>query len=530
MVGIGVSVWVAWQEMQATYTQTALSVAEAVAAMPSVRQGILAPDPSPVLEPRAMAIQRATGADFVVILNRQGVRLAHPQTNLIGTRVADMGPALNGRTWTGYDNDTLGPSVWAKAPIFGSNGTVIGVSSVGFQETLVGGQLGRVLPTIIVVLASALALAVLGAVLLSRHLKRRTFGMDPQAIARMFEQREAILHGIREGIIATDLRGRVTVINDEARDLLQLGPECIGRLVTGVLPAGRVRQMLSGGDAATDEVVIAGERVLVANRRPVAAHGGVIGYVVTLRDRTELIGVQRELDSVRNFSDALRAQAHEFSNRLHTVAGLIEMGRHEEALGLIGEETSTQQDLLDKLMRRVSSPVLTALLLGKSVVAKERGVELRVAEDTRILRDVGDPRCVVTVLGNLIDNAIDAVAGQPDGRRWVEVSAQMHQDELLIAVRDAGPGVDPALGDTVFEEGVTTKAAGCGSPRGLGLALVRQVAARNGGNVSLEYHDGAVFTVRLRLPGDGGIAPAPLESAVFGSVRSEEALALLSKA
>jgi sensor histidine kinase regulating citrate/malate metabolism len=257
--------------------------------------------------------------------------------------------------------------------------------------------------------------------------------------------------------------------------------------------------MILNGEAATDDVVIAGERVLVANLRPVAARRGVIGYVVTLRDRTELIGVQRELDSLRSFSDALRAQAHDFSNRLHTVAGLIEMGRHEDALRLIGEETSTQQDLLDKLLDRVGSPVLTALLLGKSVVAKEHGVELRVADDTRTLRDVGDPWDVVTVLGNLIDNGIEAAGGQPDGRRWVEVSARTEQGDIVMRVRDSGPGVDPSLRDTVFEEGVTTKSVGFRGPRGLGLALVRQVVDRNGGSVTLDGAAGAVFTVRLPL-------------------------------
>ncbi len=504
-VGVGLSFWVAWQQMQSDYTGRALSVAESVAAMPSVRAGILAADPTAILEPRAMAVQRATGADFVVILSRDGVRLAHPQRSLIGTRVTDMGPGLNGKTWTGFDNDTLGPSVWAKAPIFAPNGrTVIGVSSVGFREALVGAEIGRALPAIIAVLASALALAVLGSVLLSRHLRRRTFGMEAQAITRMFEQREAILHGLREGVIATDLRGRITIINDEARDLLQMGPECIGRLVADVLPAGRVRQMLSGGEARTDEVVIAGERALVANCRPVVTHRGVTGHVVTLRDRTQLIGVQRELDSLRSLSDALRAQAHDFSNRLHTVAGLIEMGRHQDALRLIGEETATQQGLLDTLIAHVRNPVLTALLLGKSVVARERGVELRVADRTRILRDVGDPSDIVTVLGNLIDNAIEAVAGQPEGRRWVEVFARVERGNLVIRVSDSGPGVDPGLGGRVFEEGVTTKVPRRGSPRGLGLALVGQVVARHRGQVSLTNRGGAVFTVQLPLPRDPG--------------------------
>ncbi|MHB8588286.1 MAG: sensor histidine kinase [Candidatus Dormibacteraceae bacterium] len=500
VAGVATSVWVAWQQIDSRYTQRALAIAEAVAATPAVSEAMLAPDPPQVLQPLATSVQRATHATFVVILNRQGVRYSHPDPTLIGKRVTDMGPGLDGKTWTGHDNDTLGPSVWAKAPIFGADRSVIGVVSVGFTETLVGASLTDALPATAIVLGSALALAFLGSVLLAGHLKRRTFGMEPEAIATMFEQREAILHGIREGTVATDLRGRLTVVNDEARDLLELGAGCVGKPVGEVLPPGRVRDMLTGGAATTDEVVLVGDRVLVANRMPVVARRANIGYVVTLRDRTQLMGVLRELDSVRSLSDALRAQAHEFSNRLHTIAGLIELGRHEEALRLITEETSMQQALLEKLVMRVGSPVLSALLLGKSVVANERGVEFRLSDDTLLMHDVGDPRDLVTVIGNLCDNALDAVAVQPAGQRWVDVSARIERGVIIVRVHDSGPGIDSALGDTIFDEGVSSKSDGCDVPRGLGLALVRQVVRRHGGTVSVENDGGAVFTARLLLP------------------------------
>jgi two-component system CitB family sensor kinase len=508
VVGVVVSVVVAQQRLDGAYGERALAIAQSVASTPTVRDAMLASDPTSVIQPVAESVRRGSGASFVVVLNRAGIRYSHPNPSLIGKPVEDMGPGLDGHTWIGYDNGSVGPSVRAKAPIFDATNHVIGVVSVGFQEGVVASALVKELAAVMIVLGSALALAVLGSLLLARHVKKRTFGMEPAQIAAMFEQREAILHGIREGTIATDLRGRVTVVNDEALDLLQLKADCVGRALTEVLPPGRVRDMLAGGVAETDEVVIAGERVLVANRMPVVARGGTIGFVVTLRDRTELMGVLRELESVRSLSDALRAQAHEFSNRLHMIAGLIEMGRGDEAVRLISEESSLQQELTEKLVQRVGNPVLSALLLGKLVVAEERGIELRISDDTLLTSEVGDPRDLVTVVGNLIDNACDAAALQPAGERWVEVSARIDGGDMVVRVHDSGPGIDPALGERIFEEGVSSKNGGAAAKRGLGLALVRQVVRRRGGTVEVADHVGAVFTARVPI----STTPAPAEA------------------
>jgi two-component system CitB family sensor kinase len=255
--------------------------------------------------------------------------------------------------------------------------------------------------------------------------------------------------------------------------------------------------MLAGESGAKDEVVINGERVLIANRMPVAARGGVIGYVVTLRDRTELVGALRELDEVRDLSDALRAHAHEFSNRLHTLAGLIEMGRYDEALAMITEEGTVQHELAESVARRIENPVLSALVLSKSVVAAERGIDFRLSEDTKVNAGIGDNRDLVTIVGNLLDNAFDAVAQQaPNHERRVDLSIHADGSGIAIDVRDSGPGIDPGLGTTIFDKGITNK-SGNGSPRGLGLTLVRHAVGRRGGVIDFVNDGGAVFRVRL---------------------------------
>jgi two-component system CitB family sensor kinase len=510
--GIGASVWVERQRVDDEYGQRALAIAGSVAATPEVQAALSGSGPKTAVQSLAESVRHASGATFVVVMDRNGVRYSHPNPSLIGQPADDSGPALDGRPWIGPDNGSLGPSIRAKAPVF-SGGRVVGVVSVGFHENILGTAFTRGLPTVAITVGSALALAVIGSLLLARRVKRKTFGLEPEEIGRVLEQREAILHGIREGTIAVDLKGRVTLVNDEARDLLGLDAGCVGRPVDDVLPAGRIRAMLHGESSGVDEIVVDGERVLVANRMPVAASGGVIGYVVTLRDRTELEGLVRELDSVRGLSDALRAQAHEFSNRLHTLAGLIETGHHDEALSLITEESTAHQELAEQLLRQVDHPILGALLVTKSVIAAERDIDFRLAADSNVSGDIGEPRGLVTIVGNLVDNAFDAVSALPAAAlRRVDLSMRIEGSTLAIDVRDSGPGIDPSLGLAIFDEGVSSK-SGPGRERGLGLALVRHVVQRRGGVIDVVNEAGALFRVRLPVLAAPTETEAPVAAA-----------------
>lgn len=505
LMGGVVSAIVASAGLDSQYENRALNLAETVAQLPSVRDALRDSDPWRTLQPLAEGMRKSSGASFIVIAGPDGTRYSHPNPALIGKPIdEDPTAILKGQTFKGIQKGTLGRSARGKAPIFDGSGRVVGIVSVGFLETGLSRQLLTDLspwyPQIAVYLLVAVGLGVVGSLLLARHIKRQTFGLEPEEISTLLEQREASLHGIREGTVATDLEGRITLINDEARRLLRLPEALESKRLIDVLPAGRVRDVLSGEVTGTDEVVLAADRVLVVSRMPVVVRGRTIGYVATFRDRTELEGLLRELDNARSVSEALRAQAHDFSNRLHTIAGLIELGRNEEAIQLTTESSAVSQELTESLLERVGDPVLGALLLGKSAVAAERGIQFRLTPDSRLDGDAGHPRDLITVVGNLIDNALDAVALSPNGSsRWVEVSIHQEGGEVVIKVHDSGPGVAIDDSEQIFSEGYTTKTAAPGSRRGLGLALVKQVAARRGGQVTVVNHGGAVFTVRLPL-------------------------------
>ena len=501
LVGAIGSIVVERQRLDQRYEQQALSVAQSVASLPSVRDGLRDSDPSRTLQPLAEGLRKASGASFIVIAGPDGIRFSHPNPAMIGKPIdEDPSAILAGQTFVGIQRGTLGVSARGKAPIFDGTGRVIGIVSVGFLEQQVSAQLAADLPQLSLYVLAAVGLGVIGSLLLARHLKRQTFGLEPPEIATLLEQREASLHGIREGTIATDNEGRITLINDEARRLLRLSSDSVGRPLTEVLPPGRVRDLLIGEVTGADEVVLAADRVLVVSRMPVVVRGRNIGYVATFRDRTELESLLRELDNARSVSEALRAQAHDFSNRLHTIAGLIELGRQEEAIQLTTESSSVSQELTESLLERVGDPVLGALLLGKSAVATERGIQFRLSPDSRLDGDAGHPRDLITVVGNLIDNALDAAATSPNGgARWVEVSIHKADGDVIIKVHDSGPGIGEGQLGQIFSEGYTTKLASPGSRRGLGLALVKQVAARRNGEVTVLNQGGAMFTVRLPL-------------------------------
>ncbi|HTJ61669.1 MAG TPA: sensor histidine kinase [Candidatus Saccharimonadales bacterium] len=478
------------------YKQRALAIAYAVAATPDIVEAMSDAEPSKTIQPIAEAIRRSVGADFVVVANKDGIRYSHPNPENIGKRVStDPNQTLAGDVYVGYQEGTLGRSLRAKVPIT-SGGDVIGIVSVGFLDTQLAQKLAQALPTMTLTVLLALALGIAGSLILARRIDRQTFGLGPREIAGLLEQRDAMLHGIREGVLALDTGGRVALANDEALRLLGLPASIAGSALRDHVADGRVRDVLEGSGSGLDQVVLAGDRTLVVNRRPVTIRGSDVGAVVTLRDRTELEAVLRELDTARDLAQALRAQAHEFSNKLHVVSGLIELGRLDDAIRFVAETSLVHQELVDLVQERIADPALAALLLAKAALASERRVEFRLANDALLPAQVTDVRDLITVVGNLVDNAIDAASGAPDA--WVEVSLHAEPGGTAVRVRDSGPGVDTHVIDEIFREGYTTKSGG--AHYGIGLALVRQVAQRSGGWVRVANDGGAIFTALIPAP------------------------------
>jgi two-component system CitB family sensor kinase len=488
------------QARRSTYAaarEQVLSVARAVAASPAVAQALIARDPDHTLQPYATQVQLGSGTDFVVIMDPAGIRFSHPDPRQIGGEfLGHTGPALQGRAFTETYTGTLGPSVRAVAPVR-SNGRTVGLVAVGITVDAVSRSLARQLPALIGAGVIAFLVAGIGAWLLSRRLRRQTHGMGPAELTRLYEFYDAVLHAVREGLLLLDRDGRLQLMNDEGGRLLGLGPEAVGRPIAELpLPADLLAALLDE-ERRVDDVRLTADRVLVVSRMPARWHGRELGSVVTLRDHTDLLALTGELDSVRGFAEALRSQAHEAANRLHTVISLVELGHLDRALQFATAELQEAQALTDRVVEAVHEPVLAALLLGKAAEANERGVELVLAEGLAVPQHGIDGRDLVTIVGNLIDNAIDAACAAP-GPRVVQVNAVLDPDPamLRIEVGDSGAGIEPADRERVFDRGWSTKSDG--DRRGLGLALAQQAAHRNGGAIDvLNQTTGTTFRVRL---------------------------------
>ncbi|MGB3482543.1 MAG: ATP-binding protein [Mycobacterium sp.] len=484
--------------------QKVIAVTESVALMTSTAQAIAAPDPTAILQPQTEAIREATGMDFIVVMAPDRTRFTHTDVSRIGGEfTGNIDRALAGETFTETYPGTLGPSIRAVAPVRDADGNIVGLVSAGVTRTKVSQSVVATLPTIALALGTALLLALIGALILERRLRRRTLGLSFSDLSTLYEQREAVLHAIGEGLLVFDVDGNADLINDEARRLLSL-PD--GELTRARLPGSLSS---SGGDTLIDETHVTADRVLLVNQQPVRADGRLIGTVMTLRDRTDLQRVSGELSSVTQFAESLRSRAHEADNRLHTVITMVELGRAEQAVEFATAELAVSQHLIDRLMATVAEPALAALLLGKISQARDHGVELTVTDDSQL----DDPGSIalsqgelITLVGNLVDNAIDASrstslrdegeegpGARADLPAWVEVTVLGSADALTISVADSGPGMTPDAFEQARLRGYSTKSG----ERGLGLALVWQVITAHGGTITSENSYGSVVTATI---------------------------------
>ena len=502
LVGLLLAVYAARGRIDRDYELRALGVARTVASTPEIVEAVAAGDRSGAVQRRAEAIRRATGVAFVVIADRRGIRLSHPQPELIGQRVGtDPTRILAGGTTLAVERGASGVSARARIPLRDAQGRVIGLVSVGVLRARIHRQLLAALPLFLAYAGIALAIGLLASVVLARRLKRQTFGLELGEIAELLQEREATLRGIREGVVAVDPDGRVSVLSPEARRLLGLPRETVGRLAADVAPGTRLGELLTGRVSGEDLLLVYGERVLLASRKRVQRDGRDLGAVLTLRDRTEFEALAREVDSMLALTDALRAQAHEFSNRLHTISGLLQLGHGDEALSFVREITELDTELRQTVGERIDDPRAAALVLAKTTVAAERGVDLRLADDLRVEGELTDAPAVLTVLGNLLDNALDAARSGERTPRWVELGLLTEpHGTLIIRVADSGPGVPPDAREKIFEPGYSTKPAGAIGERGVGLPLIRKTLERRGGTVDVGEAAGGGALFEARLP------------------------------
>ncbi|MDQ2853161.1 MAG: sensor histidine kinase [Actinomycetota bacterium] len=473
------------------YQQRAASISQTTAQIPDIRRCIQheAAGCAATVQILATDITHSTAASYVVIIDMNRVRHSHPDPALIGQRVSEPIVVTDGRTHIGVNDGNTGRSANARTPLYGSDGRLVGEVSVGLKESSVSAALWRELPSYAAWLGIALGLGALASWALARHLKQRTFGLELDEISLLLQEREATLHGVREGIIAFDTHGRVSMVNDEAQRLLGLGVAAVGHTLSELLPPSPLREMLDSPNSPPDAVGLTDDYALVVNRMPIRLAGKPNGAVVTLRDRTELAALLRELDGERGLTDSLRAQQHEFANRMHVVAGLLELGENQDAIEYLTHIQGTAAEFDNTLRTHIAAPQIVGLMLGKTAEANERGIQLNISPETWLSESPDRVQLLTMVLGNLIDNSMDALSAQPAPRR-IDVEIVEEEDTVQVTVTDNGPGVPAELVQRIFLDGYSTKPHTGNRLRGLGLALVHRSVTKLGGSVTMSAGSG----------------------------------------
>ncbi|WP_433790543.1 ATP-binding protein [Actinoplanes sp. CA-252034] len=473
------------------------ALAEQLADNPLVRDRLPRPAPGETLAPLVQTIRTQSDVTSVTIADARGIVVSSTDPILVRTLLPLGDPGVaEGRGWSGELVVDGSRELVAQVPVLsaepGTLGQRLGTVMIGERSPTVWQRARDGAGNLAIFLGIASLVGIAGSWLEARRIKHQTLGLEPREIAGLAEYREAMLYGIAEGVIALDPQHRITLVNAVGRTLLDLPEDSAGRSLAELGIDGRLHDVLTGSELGErDEVVVRGGRVLVMNRMDVTKDGRRLGSVTTLRDRTELARLEREMGSFRSTTEVLRAQAHEFANQLHTISGLIQIRDYDEVVRYVNALARHRESLDLTLTSRIHDTAVAALLMAKSAQAAERRV-----------RPADRSADVATVVGNLVDNAVDAAAAaaDPDRDAWVEVELRQDSTAVEIVVRDSGPGVAPELAQEVFSHGFTTKAAQ-GGERGIGLALTRLICKRHGGEVAVtNTPDGAMFTARLTVP------------------------------
>ena len=479
----------------------AMAIARTVAQLKDVQENLDKLNGSKIIQSEAEKIRLATGVDYIVIFDMDRIRFSHPLLDRIGTVFSDgdEGPSLKNQEYLSPSIGVLGPAVRAFVPIKADEGTrQVGVVTVGILTPTITEIIQALRLKLYISLLLGVLLGSLGSLYLARNIKKNMFSMEPQEIAKILEERVAIFQSLGEGIIAVDTRGWVTLLNNEARRITGMNTDNIGFSLEEVVGIPGLLTTMLSGDVRENWELIINNTLVLANILPIRIKEKMAGAVLTFRDKTEVKKMAEELTGVKTFIEALRVQNHESQNKLHTIAGLLQLGNDQQALDYIFSVTEEQQEIIGFVSKNIKNASVAGLLLGKYNRANELHLKLFFDPDCYLgdLPEHIEISKLVLILGNLLDNSFEALSG----RDLAEVHCYVFQgDDLVISVEDTGPGINEVIMDRLFEWGFTTKEA---LNHGIGLSLVKNAIKSLDGTLELETGAwGTRFLVKIPLLG-----------------------------
>ncbi|WP_181350337.1 DcuS/MalK family sensor histidine kinase [Thalassobacillus sp. CUG 92003] len=487
--------------------EKALIVSRTVAESQTVKQGLQTDGKNGRIQEYAMTIQDSADVLFVVVMDMQGIRHSHPDPSRIGRHFVggDESRALQGETYTSRSTGTLGKSLRAFAPVYDEEDNQIGAVSVGISLQAVESSIQQNHRRIIIGSLIGVLVGIVGAFLLANYIKRSLFGLEPHAIARIHEERNQMLHSVREGIIAIDSNGFIVLVNKSAREIFRKaglhGQEPIGMKINDFLPGTMLDQVLSKKESDLDEEQTINGVSIITNRVPLVVNEEVVGAIATFRDKTEVNQLAEQLTGVQMYADTLRAQSHEFMNQLHVLQGLVKMEDYDHVHQFISKLVNHQAHEVGTVTRQIKDPAFAGFIIGKLSFAREANVELTLDCETEVPQPANPEVTheLITILGNVIDNAIDSVGERQQKRVHLTFS---YIDELLsVTISDTGKGIPEEIQEDIYTKGISTKE---GEHRGFGLYLAKRSIDQLDGSLEIKSTSAQGTTIVMIIPYQAG--------------------------
>ncbi|TKD72480.1 ATP-binding protein [Pseudalkalibacillus hwajinpoensis] len=490
-----------YEENESDLGDRGLITGRIVANLPEVQQYLLESEGWNRINPIVNRIRTINGADYIVVLDLNRIRYSHPVEEKLGTVSSgkDEGAAFAEHSYVSKAQGDMGMAIRSFVPIMNDQHEQIGVVLVGHMLPSLTSVLLSIESQLILITLLSLGFGMIGSWLLARQIKKETFQLEPYEISRLLVERTATFQAMNEGVIAINLKGEIMIFNDKAKSILGVVDDAVGRAMRDVLISPKLLSILTCKDAFDREEVTSGNKVLVISKVPICVENETVGAVAVFQDRTEVARMAEELTGVKNFVDALRVQNHESMNRLHTIAGLIQLDEKEKALNYVFDVSQRDEELSGFLSKRIKDYRLSGLLISKVKRAKELGINLTITQNSRLetLPYFLDSHDIVLIIGNLIENAFHSFEEIDRNERIIEVSLLQDDDLFLITVEDNGCGVPEKMKEKIMTKGFTTKGE---KGSGLGLYLVKHTIDKGNGKMNFISHEGEGTSIELDLP------------------------------
>jgi len=442
-----------------------------------------------------------TGVEFIVVMDMNGIRYSHPVKDKIGEKFigGDEQRVLStGEEYISTASGSLGVSVRAFTPIYDDNNNKqIGAVAVGMLynkfDNEVYTKMYKFMPIIII----GLILGASGAIALSYNIKKAIFGLEPEEIALILKQKETVIENIKEGIIALDNKGCITLFNEEASRTLGIKESDIGRPITDFTYESMVQMVLSSGKSMKNiEIKVRpGLNIMCKYSIIKGFKNQILGLVVTFEDLTEVRKMAEELTGIKKMAWSLRAQNHEFMNKLHTISGLVQLEEYDEAVKFINVIATSKKNITTIISDKIKDVAIAALILSKYSKCEEARINLRIDENSKITRlpEYMNSQELVSVVGNLIENSIDAVENDGTGEIYVKIYEE--ENQLKIITKDNGLGIPENIRDSIYEMGITSKDGG----RGFGMYIVKKIIDEAKGTIDFKVNGGTEWNIAIPM-------------------------------